>query len=132
VKSYYASIDHEIFMEQLRDKTPDKIVLKLIWQYLSHAVYQDGIYKQVATGICLGCPLSPLMAAVYLEPLDSHMEASGVFYTRFMDDWVALTKTRWQLRRGIKTTREILNALKVDIHPDKTFVGRVSREFTFL
>jgi len=51
---------------------------------------------------------------------------------RFMDDWVALTKTRWQLRRAVKTARQVLNSLKVDIHPDKTFVGRVSRGFTFL
>ena len=67
------------------------------------------------------------MGAVYLEALDRRMEASGVFYVRFMDDWVVLAKTRWQIRRAVHFIRQTLNALKVDIHPDKTFVGRVSR-----
>ncbi len=49
-----------------------------------------------------------------------------------MDDWVALAKTRWQLRRAVMTARQVLNGLKVDIHPDKTFVGRVSKGSTFL
>ncbi len=26
----------------------------------------------------------------------------GCFYTRYMDDWVVLTNTRWQLRRVVK------------------------------
>ena len=132
VKQYYASIDHEILMDQLRDKIQDKIVLNLIWQYLGHTAYQDGIYRQIKRGICLGCALSPIMGAVYLESLDRRMEKSGLFYVRFMDDWVVLAKTRWHLRRAIHVIRQALDALKVDIHPDKTFVGRVSRGFTFL
>ena len=49
-----------------------------------------------------------------------------------MDDWVILAPTRWKLRRAVKRASEILNELNVEQHPDKTFVGRISRGFDFL
>ncbi len=60
------------------------------------------------------------------------MEATGLFYARFMDDWVVLAPTRWKLRRAVRVINQILNDLCVEQHPDKTFVGRVEREIDFL
>ena len=60
------------------------------------------------------------------------MDAMGVFYARFMDDWVVLAPTRWKLRVAISTVNQTLAALKVEQHPDKTFIGRISRGFDFL
>jgi hypothetical protein len=67
------------------------------------------------------------MAAVYLEPLDRRMEASGLTYARFMDDWVILAPTRWSLRRAVRVVIETLRELRVEQHPDKTFIGRIER-----
>ncbi len=78
VKSYYASIDHEILFRQLQDHVPDKSVQKLLWQYMRRTVYCDGYYRDVKQGISLGCPLSPLMGALYLKPLDDRMEKTGL------------------------------------------------------
>lgn len=74
------------------------------------------------------CPLSPLIGAIFLSRLDEAMEATGLFYARFMDDWVVLAPTRWKLRRAVRVINQILNDLCVEQHPDKTFVGRVERE----
>lgn len=49
-----------------------------------------------------------------------------------MDDWVVLAPTHWKLRAAIRLVNQALGALKVEQHPDKTFVGRVSRGFDFL
>ena len=75
--------------------------------------------------LALGCPLSPLMGALYLKDLDDRMAETGLFYARFMDDGVILAPTRWKLRRAIKAVNETLAALKVEQHPDKTFIGRI-------
>jgi hypothetical protein len=82
--------------------------------------------------IPLGCSLSPLMGALYLDGLDRHMEATGLFYARFMDDWVVLAPTRWKLRTAIRRINQTLAELQVKQHPGKTFVGRISRGFEFL
>jgi hypothetical protein len=60
------------------------------------------------------------------------MEATGLTYARFMDDWVILAPGRWSLRRAIRIVNETLRELRVKQHPDKTFIGRIERGFTFL
>ncbi len=91
VKSYYASINHRILFSQLQKHVHDPRLLGLLWQYLRRTVYDDGFYEDIEQGISLGCPLSPLMGAVFLDVLDKRMEANGLFYARFMDDWVILS-----------------------------------------
>ena len=49
-----------------------------------------------------------------------------------MDDWVILAPTRWKLRRAIKAVNQVMAELRVEKHPDKTFIGRISRGFDFL
>jgi hypothetical protein len=132
VKSYYASIDHAVLLNLVRDSIDDPLLLDLVAQYLHRTVDENCLYSTVTIGISLGCPLSPVMAAIYLEPLDRRMEAAGLTYARFMDDWVILAPSRWSLRRAIRIVNETLRELRVKQHPDKTFIGRIERGFTFL
>ncbi len=133
VKSYYASIDHDLLLDQLRPLIPDRRALALITQYLRHVIYgDDGLYRDVRRGLCRGCPLWPLLGALYLQALDRRLERLGLFYVRFMDDWVAMAPTRWKLRQAIKLVNQTLNELKLSKHPDKTFIGRIECGFDFL
>jgi hypothetical protein len=49
-----------------------------------------------------------------------------------MDDWVILAPTRWKLRGAVKAVQVLMGELKLVLHPDKTFIGRISRGFDFL
>ncbi|MDZ4799181.1 MAG: reverse transcriptase domain-containing protein, partial [Bryobacteraceae bacterium] len=75
-------------------------------QYLRRSIDHNCLYSTVRRGISLGCPLSPVMGALYLDVLDRRMEATGLFYVRFMDDWVILAPTRWSLRRAVRLVNE--------------------------
>jgi len=72
------------------------------------------------------------MAALFLKPLDDAMKENDLFYIRFMDDWVVIVPTRWKLRRAVALVNRVLNALLLEKHPDKTFIGRADRGFDFL
>ncbi|MGD1912116.1 MAG: reverse transcriptase domain-containing protein [Rivularia sp. (in: cyanobacteria)] len=132
VKSYYASINHHILMEIVGRYVNDEYVLALLWRYLRRYVSNGGKFFDVTQGISLGCPLSPLMGALFLKPLDDRMAQLGCFYARFMDDWVILAPTRWKLRKAIKAVNQEMNNLGVVKHPDKTFIGRITQGFDFL
>ncbi|MCP4107624.1 MAG: reverse transcriptase [Desulfobacteraceae bacterium] len=132
VKSFYASIDHCILFWQLQGLISDGRVLDLLWESFHRTVYDGGFYRDVNRGIPLGSPVSPLLGALFLKPLDDLMSECGLFYARFMDDWVILAPTRWRLRGAVRLVNEILDVLKLDKHPDKTFIGRISRGFDFL
>ena len=43
-----------------------------------------------------------------------------------------MAPTRRKLRRAVTAVSEILAALRLEKHPDKTFVGRIERGFDFL
>ena len=60
------------------------------------------------------------------------MEKLGLFYVRFMDDILVLAPTRWKLRKAVKLLNKIFDELRLEMHPDNTFIGRVSRGFDFL
>jgi hypothetical protein len=132
VKSFYASIDHQVLLDRLTRVIGDRRVLALLRGYLERVICDGGTYELVERGISLGCPLSPLMGAVYLSELDRAMERLGLFYARFMDDWVILSPSRWKLRQAIRLVNQELAELKVRQHPDKTFIGRIERGFDFL
>lgn len=133
-RGYYAGIRHSTLLEELRRHVGCPVILDLVSQYCERTVVWGGLYRRIGrTGISLGCPLSPLMAALYLSRLDSRMEAMpGVFYVRFMDDWVILAETRWRLRRAVRVMNHTLSELSLAQHPDKTFIGRLQRGFDFL
>jgi len=70
VKSYYASIDHDILVAQIYDLLDDPIALDFDEQYICRTVYHGAIFRDVELHISLGYSLSLLMGAVYFKPLD--------------------------------------------------------------
>ena len=60
----------------------------------------------------LGRKKSPLLGALHLVDVDralgnQRLRRAGVYYLRYMDDILILTRTRWQLRRAICTLRRM-------------------------
>jgi RNA-directed DNA polymerase len=53
------------------------------------------------------------------------------FYRRYMDDVIVLAKTRWYLRKAVRTVNQHFNQLKVAQAPDKTFIGVLKRDLIF-
>ena len=51
------------------------------------------------------------------------------FYRRYMDDVIVLAKTRWHLRKAVRTVNQHFHQLKVEQAPDNTFIGRIEKEF---
>jgi Reverse transcriptase (RNA-dependent DNA polymerase) len=72
------------------------------------------------------------MGALYLKPLDDAVVETGLFYARFMDDLLIIAPNRWKLKKAVCLVNQVLNTLKVEKHPDKTFIGRASKGFDFL
>ncbi len=72
------------------------------------------------------------MGAFFLGALDTAMAKLGLFYVRFMDDIVVLSPTRWKLRKAIAVLNGVLSSLRLEKHPDKTYIGRIEKGFDFL
>ena len=132
VKSYYASIDHQYLIERLSRVIQDRRVLNLVQQYLGRTAERGGLFWESDRGIPLGSPLSPILGAFFLTELDQQLERTGLFYVRFMDDILVLAPTRWKLRRAVQVLNRVLSSLKLEKHPEETFIGRIEKGFDFL
>ena len=133
VKSFYQSIDHATVMKISRELIHNKTITKLIQKSLKRVETWGGLYFEYNKGVPQGSPLSPLLGAIALYPLDqAYQKISGIFYARYMDDWVVLCKTRRKLREIVKLTHNIMRQLKFELHPDKTYIGKTDKGFDFL
>lgn len=112
----------------------NKTLLQLIYKACCRTETRGGLFYEYNTkSIPKGSPLSPILGAIALIPLDQAMEKmSGVFYVWFMDDWLVLTKSKTALRKVIKRTHAIMHDLKFKLHPMKTYIGKISHGFNFL
>ena len=52
--------------------------------------------------------------------LDQHLEGTGLFYVRFMDEILVLASTRWKLRPVVGVVNHILASLKLEKNPEQT------------
>jgi hypothetical protein len=134
IKSYYESIDFTVLMDIIKAYVNHPVLLKLIRKALSRTETRGGIFFDYEThGIAKGSPLSPLLGAVALIPLDQAMgKIKGIFYARFQDDWLVLAKSKSALRKVVRITHKVVNALKLQLHPTKTYIGKISHGFNFL
>jgi len=134
IKSYYDSIRFDVLMEIIESYIKHPIILTLIRNACRRTETRGGVfYDYYEKGIPMGSPLSPLLGAIALIPLDEAIgQINGIFYARFMDDWVVLTKSKSALRKIVKITHAVLNALKFQLHPLKTYIGKISHGFNFL
>lgn len=90
---YYECIDHNILLDQLNAAGESSEFQIIVRYYLR---LPDEQHRGV--GMVAGGAISPLLAALYLTPLDRQMEVlearSGIRYKRFMDDFVIFASTR--------------------------------------
>jgi len=133
IKSYYASIDQNILVNQLKKHFQDERVLNYLEQIITISVDQDGVIRTPKQGIQRRSSLSPFLSALYLTDVDKAFEnRTGIYYLRFCDDILILAKTRRQLSRAKRRLYQMFAALKLKISPHKTKQGDLSKGFHFL
>ena len=117
---------------KLHNYIKDIKVIFYIWQFLNRTIEWGGLYQEVKRGIAHGSSLSPFLGAFYLLDLDQRLEKLKVKYFRYMDDILILAPTRWKLREAIRVLNQTFGELRLEKHPEKTFIGRIEKGFDFL
>lgn len=134
VKSFYESTRFDVLMGIIETYVDHPVLLKLIHKALRWTETRGGwFYEYDQKGLPMGSLLSPLLGAIALIPLDKAMgQVKGIFYARYMDDWVVLTKSKTALRKIVKITHDVVKKLQFQLHPTKTYIGKIKNGFNFL
>ena len=133
IKSYYASIDHNILVKQVQQNFDDPRLLKYLSDIINISVIKDATVFTQNKGIPRRSSLSPFFGALYLSPLDKAFDKiKGVCYFRFMDDIVILAETKKQYLKAKRRLQNILFKLKLSLSKHKTKMGKLEFGFHFL
>ncbi|BEO54296.1 hypothetical protein SMQE21_42360 [Serratia marcescens] len=133
IRGYYRHIRKQQVINQLKWHVTDPVLFEVMQQYVHYSVEDGGEFYTPPNGICRGCALSPLIGGSLLHHVDSFFNAQeGVWYARYMDDFLLFIRTRWQLRRSVKRRHEFFDLGGFETHPDKTQLGRIKHGFDWL
>ena len=74
IKGFFDNIDHEVMVGILAERIKDERFLRLIRKFLKAGYLEDWQYHNTYSGTPQGGIISPILANIYLDKLDRHME----------------------------------------------------------
>lgn len=123
IEGYFDSIPHEPLMRRVEERISDGRILALLRSWLGQDILR-GLERWTPTaGTPQGAVISPLLANIYLHPLDELMAAQGHRMVRYADDFVVLCSSREAAEAALATIRQWVDQNGLRLHPDKTHVG---------
>ena len=132
LKGYFDSIPHDRLLARIAERISDGRILELIGMFLEQKV-MEGLSEWVPEeGTPQGAVISPLLANIYLDPLDHRMAEHGFEMTRYADDFVIQCRTREEAEAALALIRKWVESAGLTLHPEKTRIATHEEGFTFL
>ena len=133
-KSYFDTMDHPRLLGLVKQRVVDGSVLALLEQSLKAGVLEElQGWQPTEHGTPQGAVISPLLANLYLTPLDHQMAQKGYEMVRYADDLVVLCRSQEEAEQALTYLRQWSAEAGLTVHPTKTRVVNVQSEgFDFL
>lgn len=135
LKGYFDSIPQDRLMARISEKISDGRLLELIEKFLKQGVMEDSKgWQPTERGTPQGAVLSPLLANIYLDPMDHEMARKGYEMIRYADDFIVLCRTEAEAQNALAEVRAWVESNGLVLHPEKTRLVDASQRggFDFL
>jgi len=135
LKSYFDSIPHERLLARVAERISDGRVLSLIDGWLKQDIVHELKRWTPTGGTPQGAVISPLLANIYLHPLDQHMSARGYRMVRYADDFVVLCPSAHEAQQALADIQSWVSNNGLELNRAKTHLGDCLQEgqgFEFL
>ena len=135
LKGYFDSIPQDQLMARVKEKVADSKVLALLEKFLRQGVMETMKgWEPTESGTPQGAVISPLLANIYLDPLDHEMSKRGRKMARYADDFIILCRSLSEAEEALAEVRAWVKQAGLTLHPEKTRLVNVSagESFEFL
>ena len=134
LRAYFDRIPHAPLRARVASKVSDTRMLALVDACLQQPIFEGVAQWTVDEGTPQGAVISPLLANLYLDPLDHAMAAAGYEMVRYADDFVVLCRTAEDAAQALAIVRRWTEAAGLQLHPEKTHLVDMQRPggFDFL
>lgn len=125
VAKFFDRVNHDILLGRIGKTIRDKRVLGLIGKYLRRGALIEGVVVGSKEGTPQGGPLSPLLANIYLDPLDKELERRGHSFCRYADDANIYVGSGAAAERVLASIRHWIHTrLRLEVNVTKSGTGR--------
>jgi RNA-directed DNA polymerase len=135
LQSYFDTIPHDRLMARVEERVSDGRVLDLIRGWLETDI-MDGLDRWTPVqGSPQGAVISPLLANIYLDPLDRLMAERGYRMVRYADDFVILARNHAEAEAALALVKVWVASNGLTLHPAKTRIANCRKKgngFEFL
>jgi len=133
ISAYFDTIDHDLLLKLVRRRVRDPWILRLIRRWLKCSIFEQDKSMRAELGTPQGGVLSPLLANIYLHPLDKFWSERfpETKLVRYADDFVVLIRNRGP-DRYFKELQEFIKKLKLQLSLEKTKIVNANDGFDFL
>ena len=135
LKGYFDSIPQDKLMEAVAEHISDGPLLELIQRFLKQGVMESGKeWQPTEMGTPQGAVISPLLANIYLNPLDHLMAKTSREMVRYADDFVVMCESQKEADEILEQVRQWVDQAGLILHPTKTRIVDASQRggFDFL
>jgi RNA-directed DNA polymerase len=135
LKGYFDSIPKDKLLAAVGKKVADGRIMRLLEKYLERGVMETGKdWQPTEKGTPQGAVISPLLANIYLDPLDHLMEGRGWNMIRYADDFIILCDSRAKAEQALAEVAAWVKEAELVLHPEKTRIVDASQPggFDFL
>lgn len=122
-RKFFDTLSHELLMKRVEERVADSRVLALIRGFLNQQIMEDASLWSPNKGTPQGAVISPLLANIYLNPLDHLMAEHGYEMIRYADDSVIVCRTRAEADSALALLRQWCEANGLALHPEKTRIA---------
>lgn len=117
---FFDTIPKDRLMDRVTELIADGKVLTLIRSYLDQRVMEEGRSWVPEAGTPQGAIISPMLANLYLNPLDHQMMEVDIACVRYADDLVILCKGPLEAQAALNILRDWSEQQGLSLHPEKT------------
>ena len=110
IEKYFDSIPLSKMQSLIARTFSDVKLVSLLQRYLTVKVDNDGVIVRKRKGILQGSPISPLLANLYLRPLDRTFYEEGYKYIRYSDDINIYFETQEEAKQCYEKIETTLNS----------------------
>ncbi|MBI2801792.1 MAG: group II intron reverse transcriptase/maturase [Gammaproteobacteria bacterium] len=124
LESYFDSIPQERLLARVGAHLSEGRLLALSEAFVSIRTSAKGLARWTPTGgTPQGAVISPLLANLYLHPLDCHMQRCGYALVRYADDGVVLCRSAGEAEAALAEMQHWVAANGLRPNPAKTPIG---------
>jgi RNA-directed DNA polymerase len=123
LESYFDSIPHEQLMKRVEERISDGRILELLRLWLGQDIMGGMQRWTPVKGTPQGAVISPLLANIYLHPLDERMAELGYRMVRYADDFVVLCQSHEDATAALAEIRAFAAENGLRLNADKTHLS---------